>query len=822
VTTAKLTIKQSLVGFKEPSDAPLNLYQWLVRLSSKTISVNGYGLVAVFLCFHQSLNCYFLADDFMHLNYLKQVFAGNPDLLLQNFWSTWLQTQGTSFYRPLISLTMALDYLLWQYSAWGYHLSNLIFYFLCAMGIYLIAKEIDNKRFNGSFPLVASSLFIFFPLHTEVASWIIARVDSVCACFYFFSFYFFLKQTNIVSIEPRAEKLFPNPKKRDLVFSLAFFVLALLSKEMAVVLPMTLVSYLFFFPSALKENLGTRIKEILARTYIFWIILFVYLLVRTLALGSFVGGYQGSLADSSFSDFLHRFIFKGGWEFFFYPYNREIFQSSNKIVILTSILYTSVVAFFLICSLAFRSTFKRSFKLLLFCLSWFLLSLLPTITVWNLTESLSGARFAFLASAPFCLALAAMISVPVDLLYLNKKAWSKISSSTKALLTSTVAILFLAASSLNFYATQKNNLTWFKASQEVLALKVALENESRKIGPKKNLALLNIPDRYAGAHMLYNGSMLYLLLQPPLTDASLCLSEKVHTFEPALFGPPDLLNFSRLEQMNEQKDKFNLYYWNRDQKRLSQLQLSPLKDNVQPDLIVDKQIDLTPGKIFGSPIIDIKSGDYKFVQLFVETPSEAKLALTWTAPTNSQVNLEKAVIASCDQKSKSFIFPLSEHKSWILTDIVHRLFIVIASGNSSVRINQLRLLRGNDLIPNLRHHDFAEGYLSPDGIFYLTEKMKNFKVDYNLLNINGAKSARLEVSKPNNWFEHASKSYRDNVCSKDTLLAKSISTLNGTFSIETKELSGPGYYEIRIAALDANNNVVGYFSDPLIFQMTKK
>lgn len=138
---------------------------------------------------------------------------------------------------------------------------------------------------------------------------------------------------------------------------------------------------------------------------------------------------------------------------------------------------------------------------------------------------------------------------------------------------------------------------------------------------------------------------------------------------------------------------------------------------MQPDLIVDKQIDLTPGKIFGSPIIDIKSGDYKFVQLFVETASEAKLALTWTAPTNSQVNLEKAVIASCDQKSKSFIFPLSEHKSWILTDIVHRLFIVIASGNSSVRINQLRLLRGNDLIPNLRHHDFAEGYLSPDGIF---------------------------------------------------------------------------------------------------------
>lgn len=817
---ALLTRKQSFVGFKEPPSAPLNLYQWLFRLSSKTISVNGYGLVAVFLCFNQSLNCYFLADDFMHLNYLKQVFAGNPCLLLQNFWSTWLQTQGTSFYRPFISLTMALDYMLFQYSAWGYHLSNLVFYFFCAMGIYSIAKEINNKKFSGTFPLVASSLFILFPLHTEVATWIIARVDSVCACFYFYSFYFFLKQTNILSHEPNAKEQ-PRSAKHASILSLSFFVLALLSKEMAVVLPLTLVSYLFFFPSNKKTSFGLRLKEILAQTYIYWIILCVYLLARTLALGSFVGGYQGSLGDSSFEDFLHRFLIKGGWEFFFYPYNREIFQSPNKLVLLTNILYASIVAFFLICSLTLKSTVKRSSKLLLFCFSWFLLSLLPTITVWNLTESLSGARFAFLASAPFCLALAAMISVPVDLIYSNKRAWNKISTGTKTSLTSAVAILFLSATSLNFYATKENNLAWYRASEEVKALKVALENEGRKIGPKKNLALLNIPNRYAGAHMLYNGSMLYILLQPPLVDASLHLSERVHTFEPALFGPPDLLNFSRLEQMNQQKDKFNIYYWNRNQKKLSEVQLSSLKKDVQPDLVVNKQIDLTPGKIFSSPILDIKSSDYKFVQLLVESPSSATLALTWNEPSKSQVSLENAIIANFDQKSNSFIFPLSEHKTWLLTDIVHRLSVVIASGNSPIRVNQLRLLCGNNLIPSLKHHDYVEGYLSPDGIFYLTQKMTNFKVDYDLQNVTGAKSARLEVSKPNTWFEHTSKSFRENVFSKDAMISKTITALNGTISIETNKLNGPGYYEVRIAALDANSNVVGYFSDPLIFQMVK-
>ena len=43
-TIAKLTGKQSYPkGFKEPPSAPLTFYQWLVTLSSKTISVNGYG-----------------------------------------------------------------------------------------------------------------------------------------------------------------------------------------------------------------------------------------------------------------------------------------------------------------------------------------------------------------------------------------------------------------------------------------------------------------------------------------------------------------------------------------------------------------------------------------------------------------------------------------------------------------------------------------------------------------------------------------------------------------------------------------------------------
>ena len=759
----------------------------------------------------------------MHLNYLKQVFAGNYGLLLQNFWSTWLQTQGTSFYRPLISLTLALDYWFWQYSALGYHLSNLIFYFLCAIGLYLIAKEIDNKRYSGSFPLIACTLFLLFPLHTEVASWIIARVDSVCACFFFFSFYYFLKCSNEQRSKSANDTV--NPSKQSSLISILFFILSLLSKEMAVVLPLTLATYLFIFPSNRKFTFAERFKEIFSQTYKYWLVLLIYLVVRTLSLGSFVGGYQGSLADSSLQDFLNRFIFKGGWQFFFFPYNHEILQSPNKLVTLTSILYGSTFAFYISCSLLFKSTFQRSLKMIFFCVCWFILSLLPAITVWNLTSNLSGARFAFLASAPFCLGLAAMMSVPIDLIYKRQKLWNKISHTNQILLMTAVSLLFLASVVLNFYASKENNLAWFRASQEVQALKLALEKECKQIGPQKNLALLNIPNKYAGAHMLYNGSMLYILLQPPLVDPSLNLSERVHTFESALFGPSDLLNYARLERMNDKPEQFFIYFWNRKEKNLTRIKINSTSDLKQQgtkrDFTVNKPIELTPGKIVGSPILDIKSGDYKFAELKTDNAMESQrqLALTWTDPQNSKIDLENAVVANYNPKSKSFIFPLSEHKSWLLTPVIHRFFIVIASGNSPIQIQQLKLLEGSGFCASLNHHPFKDGYLGPDGIFYLSNKMDSFRVDFDVNSITGAKGALLEVSKPNTWFEHQSKSFKDTAPSNNALLSRKLTTLSGTIELKTQELAAPGYYEVRVAGLDSDGNVLGYFSDPLVFQL---
>jgi hypothetical protein len=96
------------------------------------------------ICYVRVINGYFLADDFLHIAYLKQVFDGDWPSLLKNFVGNWMQAEGTTFYRPLISLTLAFDYFFFGANASGFHLSNLFFQTASSLLLYLVVTEIGR------------------------------------------------------------------------------------------------------------------------------------------------------------------------------------------------------------------------------------------------------------------------------------------------------------------------------------------------------------------------------------------------------------------------------------------------------------------------------------------------------------------------------------------------------------------------------------------------------------------------------------------------------------------------------------------------------
>ena len=83
-------------------------------------------ILLAFVANLKALNCYFLADDFLCLEYIYKGFHGEPEILFQRLISPW-QDRGVSlFYRPICDLLLYADYALWSRNAFGYHLSNLL------------------------------------------------------------------------------------------------------------------------------------------------------------------------------------------------------------------------------------------------------------------------------------------------------------------------------------------------------------------------------------------------------------------------------------------------------------------------------------------------------------------------------------------------------------------------------------------------------------------------------------------------------------------------------------------------------------------------
>ena len=168
----------------------------------------------------------------------------------------FLKWAFTSFHaanwHPLTWISHALDYAVWGLNPMGHHLSGIL---LHGINTFLVAILITNlleyagrnispvENEGNLSPVtagaVAGLLFGLHPLHVESAAWASERKDVLYACFYLLSILAYLKYA-IPSGTPRAAA--PSAPGRKWYFlSLAFFLLSLLSKPMAVTLPLVLL-----------------------------------------------------------------------------------------------------------------------------------------------------------------------------------------------------------------------------------------------------------------------------------------------------------------------------------------------------------------------------------------------------------------------------------------------------------------------------------------------------------------------------------------------------------------------------------------------------
>lgn len=132
-------------------------------------------------------------------------------------------------YAPIQIMSYMLDYTLWGMNPCGYILSNIMFHTLNGLLFYLL---VVRSRWGRLSSWCAAIVFLLHPVQVESVVWISERKTVLAMLFFLASFHCYLSW--------RREKSLLNGRINYLL-SLGLFALSILSKSVAVILPIALL-----------------------------------------------------------------------------------------------------------------------------------------------------------------------------------------------------------------------------------------------------------------------------------------------------------------------------------------------------------------------------------------------------------------------------------------------------------------------------------------------------------------------------------------------------------------------------------------------------
>ena len=184
-----------------------------LRWERESVFVAAMLVVVVFICYANSLGNDFVFDD---------VFLVPTYSRVRNL-SQLVQTLLDS-YRPVRNISYAIDFLLWGLRPFGFHLTNVLIHAANAVMLFLLIRRFSEKLSTAA---VAALIFAVHPIQTDSVSYVSGRRDVLFTLFYLAAFHAYLSY--------RAKE-----SRTWFVLFLCFWGLSLMSKEMAVSLPLVI------------------------------------------------------------------------------------------------------------------------------------------------------------------------------------------------------------------------------------------------------------------------------------------------------------------------------------------------------------------------------------------------------------------------------------------------------------------------------------------------------------------------------------------------------------------------------------------------------
>lgn len=257
------------------------------RRRSSVLLVSAALIAAICAVYTNSLDAPFVFDD-------PAAIVDNPTI--RRLWplsDVLVPPRGegvTVEGRPVVNLTLALNYALGGTSPRGYHLFNVAVHALAALTLFgLVRRTLLLPRLypgygDAALPLAAASAFLWalHPLQTESVTYIVQRAESLVSLFYLLTFYCFVRAVE----GSEAPRSLPRRLWRSLAF--AACLLGMATKEIMVSAPLLVLLFDRTFLSGSFRHAWRDRGRFHATLFATWLLL-IALVLRTGTRGGTAG-----------------------------------------------------------------------------------------------------------------------------------------------------------------------------------------------------------------------------------------------------------------------------------------------------------------------------------------------------------------------------------------------------------------------------------------------------------------------------------------------------------------------------------------------------
>ncbi|MCD6367210.1 MAG: glycosyltransferase family 39 protein [Bacteroidales bacterium] len=333
--------------------------------------------------------------------FTKKGFSGIKDLLTTEYFTGFFGKQKNLVsggrYRPLSTISFAIEYEFFGKSPGVSHFFNIIFYALTGYFLFLVLLQlfpVDNdKKWWLSLSFLATIIWLAHPIHTEAVANIKGRdeiltmLGSLLAMWY-------------------AIKFVRQKKPLQLILSSIFLFLGIMAKE-------TAITFLFIIPFAIYLFVDKKGKTLFAVTAPLLVTAVIYLIIRFSIVGLpgqeiprelmnnpflyATGSQKFATIILTFIIYIKLLFFPHPLTYDYYPYHIHLVDFGNPWVIFSILFHLALVV------IAF-ATLKKN-KIISFALFFYFASFSLVSNVLFPVGTFMNERFMFMPSIAFALIL---------------------------------------------------------------------------------------------------------------------------------------------------------------------------------------------------------------------------------------------------------------------------------------------------------------------------------------------------------------------------------------------------------------------------------